>query len=225
MAFKLYQTDATHGLGNTCQVVADFSNTEIEVIIPTEDQKADKDFKAKKAHGKFPMLETPEGDVVFESNAICMFLARRSSDSLIGSSAFEQAQVEQWLDISATQFFGPLVDIIYSTFGQRSSSSYRNSLKDAKKIISSMEAKLEGKKFLVGSSLTVADIVVFLRVSLLFSLALDASYRKSVPNVTAWAEGLRTHAAFVKRFGHIKFCEQAILPEGVSGQSGSYKLY
>nr|GFA84460.1 elongation factor 1-gamma-like [Tanacetum cinerariifolium] len=48
--------------------------------------------------GNVPVLETPEGSV-FESNAIACHVARGSS--LLGSSAVECAQIEQWIAFSS----------------------------------------------------------------------------------------------------------------------------
>jgi len=85
-----------------------------------------------KGHGKFPMLVTEEGETLFETNAIATFLARQAG-ILLGSSAFEEAQIEQWNDIGATAVMSPLVDVAYSTFGHKPSTTYANSIKDLKK--------------------------------------------------------------------------------------------
>jgi glutathione S-transferase len=53
---------------------------------------ASDDFKKKKAHGAFPIMETPEGKMVFESLAIASYFARNADCSeLCGKSAFEQS--------------------------------------------------------------------------------------------------------------------------------------
>lgn len=36
------------------------------------------DFKAKRQHGKFPMLELQNGTIIYESNAIAQYIASRS---------------------------------------------------------------------------------------------------------------------------------------------------
>jgi len=52
----------------TCQVplvVADLAHVNVEVIIVSEDMKKDKEFMKKKINS-FPILETDEGEIIFE---------------------------------------------------------------------------------------------------------------------------------------------------------------
>ena len=89
---KLYANKPTHDFMYIPKIVADYTRTPVEVVIANEEMQADAAFKAKKAHGNFPMLETPEGVIVFESNAIASYFANLAGcTDLVGATAFEEA--------------------------------------------------------------------------------------------------------------------------------------
>ena len=64
-----------------------------------------------------------------------------------------------------------------------------------------LNSALDGKKFLVGDSLSIADISVAVKLMALFQTVLDAGFRKAMGNVTKWAESIYSHASVVKVFG------------------------
>ena len=85
---KIYAQRLDHFFLYACRITADYANYPLEVVIPDAEMVESKEFKNKKAHGKFPMLETDSGDVVFESNAIMSYIAREAGASaLMGGSA------------------------------------------------------------------------------------------------------------------------------------------
>jgi hypothetical protein len=64
-----------------------------------------------------PVLDTPQGSI-FESNAIARYIARLRADSeLNGSSFFESAQIDQWIDFSANELEPPAAMWIYPIRG------------------------------------------------------------------------------------------------------------
>ena len=56
--------------------------------------KADKAFIAKKGHGKYPVMETDDGKILFESVAIAGYLLKLGKkQAMLGNNAFEEAQI------------------------------------------------------------------------------------------------------------------------------------
>lgn len=204
--YKLYQTDATHALGNACQVMADLAGVTLEVICPSEEVKASKEFMAKRGHGKFPMLETPEGDVVFESAAICMFLASHNGGEYLAKSPMEAARVDEWMCVGTSSLVQQLVHVIYSTFGHVDASKYDSALVECKKIFQTLEDTLAKNEWLAGKTMTVADVFIWMLVQMCFAMSFDAEYRKTVPHLTAWATKISSNPNVVRRFGHVKMC-------------------
>jgi len=78
--FKVYVNGPAHFFFYTVKMTADYSNFPIQVVIVDEAMAADKDFIAKKAHGKFPFMETPDGTIIRESTAIAGFIARTAGN-------------------------------------------------------------------------------------------------------------------------------------------------
>jgi len=78
-----------------CAIVREITqaNDIVTEVVPEAVQNTDA-FKAKRGgHGKFPMLELDDGSMIYESNAIAQYIARRSAHAgaLCGYNAFEEA--------------------------------------------------------------------------------------------------------------------------------------
>ena len=63
---------------------------------------------------------------------------------------------------------------------------------------------LEGKAFLVGNSLTVADVVVAGFLSAHYQLTFDAKTHNKFENLCQWLERILNLPSFVRRFGYMK---------------------
>lgn len=73
-----------------------------------------------------------------------------------------------------------------------------------------MNDALKGKTYLVGSNITIADIVMFFVCKPVFSMCIDASERKKHANVLKWFEGIHKLPAIAKYSGKVpKYCETA----------------
>jgi len=194
-------------------IVADLSQVQVQEIILNEEEAKGKEFKSKSLTGKFPFLETEEGPL-FESAAIARYFARRGGNSSVaGESAWEQAQIDQWIDFSTSSVLPHLMSIYRGTFHNiGDADSYNESVKSIKDSLKVLNTHLQGKDFLVGNKITVADVVVASHLLIPFQTALDAGFRKAMPNVGAWIERLIKNPSFVKRHGNIKLCQKVIKP-------------
>jgi glutathione S-transferase len=76
-------------------IVAEMTQGNVETVIVSQEQQDTAEFKAKRCHGKFPMLEIEDGRMLYESAAIAEYIARNSAHSgaLVGRTAMEQAQI------------------------------------------------------------------------------------------------------------------------------------
>ena len=183
----------------------------------SEEVAKSKEFKAKSLTGKFPLLETEHGSIV-ESAAIAKFIARHSAHGLLGANNFELAQIDQFTDFAGTSIIPHLRTIAMAVFGHGSieTEAFNNAVKEMKEHVRVLNTHLQGKTYLVGDKLSVADISVACSLILAFQVALDGGFRKSVaPNVTAWLERFLALPEVVNRLGHVKFCakpQQAVAP-------------
>ena len=70
-------------------VCADLADVTVEKVYMDDAKKNEKEFKAKHATGLFPLLETPDGSMIFESAAICKYFAAHAPTSgLLGQTPF-----------------------------------------------------------------------------------------------------------------------------------------
>ena len=67
---KLYVNKLDHFLSYLPRVAADYAHFPMQVVVLSQEEQDSADFKAKKGHGKFPILETASGAFIYESNAI-----------------------------------------------------------------------------------------------------------------------------------------------------------
>lgn len=111
---KLYTNAPSHILYFIPAIVAQITQGNVETVVVSQEQQDTPEFKAKRGtHGKFPMLELADGSMIYESFAIGEYLARASNHStaLLGRSAFEEAEISQWVMVAATghmQHLGPI---------------------------------------------------------------------------------------------------------------------
>jgi elongation factor 1-gamma len=104
--------------------------------------------------------------------------------------------------------------ILRATFGWApvETEAYNNAVKEIKDQIKVLNTHLQGKDFLVGGRITVADIVAGITLFPVFQVALDGGFRKAMPNASAWLERIAKVPEVVARLGHVKFAAKALKP-------------
>lgn len=90
--------------------------------------------------------------------------------------------------------------------------TYNEALKNLKASITILNNALNGKDFLVAGRITVADIVLSVMLTHVFSTSLDAGYRKAMGNVTRWMEKMISLPEVVSTIGKVKFCAKTFPP-------------
>jgi glutathione S-transferase len=76
-------------LVNSCRVVGRLAGKDLTLVIDSDETRASPEYKALNPTNKFPLLETPEGNLQ-ESHAIAKFLAS-SHATLMGANPVERA--------------------------------------------------------------------------------------------------------------------------------------
>jgi elongation factor 1-gamma len=102
--------------------------------------------------------------------------------------------------------------VLKATFGWGvvDSDVYNSAVKDLKDSIKVLNTHLQGKDYLVGNHLTVADLVVACSLILPFQTALDGGFRKAMQNVTNLVDKIVKLPEVVKRLGNVKFAHKVI---------------
>jgi elongation factor 1-gamma len=94
---------SSHGNSRATKILiaAEIANVPLEFKYIGYENLKTKEFLAVNPFGRIPTLETPEGPI-FESFAILRYIARKSN-SLYGKDAWEQAQIDTWLNMSLSE--------------------------------------------------------------------------------------------------------------------------
>jgi len=89
LQMKIHTQFVGNMLVQTCQVVAKMAGKNVELVVDSDERRAEKSYKEFNPTNKFPLLVTPEGKLS-ESVAVCKYLAHGHA-SLLGSSPVERA--------------------------------------------------------------------------------------------------------------------------------------
>jgi elongation factor 1-gamma len=163
--------------------------------------------------GKVPVLETKDG-CIFESNAIVRYIARlgnANQHGVYGRSAYEQGQVDQWLDFATKEiepnvlgFVLPLT-VQQDKYNPAEAKEVEASLKNALK---AMDAVLETRTFFVSERISAADVVLFATLLPLFRNVADAAFRKPYTNVMRWFLTCAAQPQVTGTIGNVPLCEK-----------------
>jgi glutathione S-transferase len=121
-------------------------------------------FLAKNPNGKVPLLELEDGRLLAESNAMLLYLGEGTR--FVPADAYQRAIVYQWLFFEQYSH-EPYVAVrraltIYpERAAQATPEKMAATLAGGTKALAVMEAQLSKSAFLVGETLTVADIALF----------------------------------------------------------------
>lgn len=159
--------------------------------------------------GKVPVLETPDGPI-FESNAIARYVARLKADNpLLGSSLIDSAHIEQWIDFSSLEidinilrWFIPRIG--FAVYLPQAEEATIASLKRA---LAALNTHLASNTYLVGHSVTLADIIMTCNLTLGFSRLLTKSFTSEFPHVERYFWTMVNIPNFRKILGEIKQAE------------------
>ena len=162
-----------------------------------------------------PFLETNEGNIS-ESLSIETFLAKKFKPDLLGSSIFERAKVNQWIEFSSCEIQKCLQDIIYPIFNWK---EYNKELSDEsnkklKQYMIILEKELSnGNKYILGSKITLADIILFRYLRFFMMLHFTENIRNSLfPKLTKWFENIMNSPEAIEAYGRTILCKKQIKP-------------
>lgn len=152
-------------------------------------------FVAKNPNAKIPLLELDDGRCLSESNAILNYLA--AGTALLPGDRFDLAKVQQW------QFFEqyshePYIAVArfiakYLGLPEERRAEYESKQAGGNRALAVMEQQLKRAHFLVGPSLTTADISLFGYTHVAHEGGFDLA---RYPAIEAWIDRIRQHPGF-----------------------------
>jgi len=202
-------TDSNNPVSWKALVAAKYTGVQLDVA------NANEQTAKNSPYGKIPYLETNDG-VLFEPNAIARYVARQGKNNLFGQNSFESAQVEQWIDFSASEIDLPASVWVFPILGYipNNSQATQKAKGDVRKVLDFLNKHLLTRTFLVGQRISLADIVVAASLYRLYQRVLDAGFRKPFVNVNRWFLTVVNQAEFKSVAGETKLCEKMeVAPE------------
>ena len=155
------------------------------------------DYLKVNPNGKVPALVDGEFKL-FESMAINLYLAARfNKDGFLPASLEDQALCHQWSFWGMTEIEKPLLTVLIDMFMTAPDKRKPDAVAEAQKALPKpfgvLDAALEGRDYLLGSSFTVAD----LNLASICSWAKPTKYDFGpFPNVGAWLDRCLSRPAF-----------------------------
>ncbi|MGI9502941.1 MAG: glutathione S-transferase family protein [Geminicoccaceae bacterium] len=116
-------------------------------------------FLALNPAGQVPVIEDGD-DVISDSNAILVYLARKYAPSYIPADPKGEAEVQKFLTLAAGELaFGPAAARLITVFKAPLDADFCKAT--AAKVLGKLEAHMAGRDFLVGDKPTIADIAIY----------------------------------------------------------------
>ena len=157
-----------------------------------------RDFLAMNPHGRIPVIRDDDA-IVWESHAILRYLAaRHGAGKFWSDDPLARARVDGWMDWSQTALQPDfLIGVFWGFFctpeDKRNWPAIRAALARCARDFEKLDRLLEGRSFLLGDALTLADITAGTSLYRYFELQIE---RPQLPQVERWYRRLQERPAF-----------------------------
>jgi len=168
--------------------------------------------------GKAPVLTTPNGGTIFESNAIARYIAKLRRDTgLTGDgSIVEEAAVDSWIDFSANNIELPACVWWYPAAGFMpfQEAAYEKAKKDLAAALTVLNNHLLHKTYIINDQITLADITIASALIYPMKFVCDKAYLKPFTNVVRWFQTCVNQPEFKAVIGEVVMCKKELTAEG-----------
>ncbi|TPX73927.1 hypothetical protein CcCBS67573_g04796, partial [Chytriomyces confervae] len=194
-------------------IAAKYNGIEVEVV-PVEMGKSNKtpEFLKKFPLGKVPAFEANDGFTLYESNAIAFYVAAyKQGTSLLGASPKESAKIQQFIGLADNEIAPAAATWLFPILGwmPNNEQNTNKAKEDIKKVLAALNEHLLVNTYLVGETITLADITVVTALLNFYRMVFDASFRASFKNVTRWFVTCVNQTQFKDVLGEVKLAEKA----------------
>jgi glutathione S-transferase len=152
--------------------------------------------------GKIPALDD-DGFHLFESNAMCRYLAEKASSPIYPKDLKKRAIVEQWLDFIAIHINVHCSTVAFNRiFGPRmnrpvSEQAVTDALGFLDTYLPLLEKQLNEHKYVASDDISLADFSLF---AALEPADLSGISLAAYPKISAWRQNLKTQAFYTKNY-------------------------
>jgi len=200
--------------GNKILVAAQYAGAQIEPVHLDHKILKETDLLKKNPTGKIPILETETG-TLWESNAILRYVAGLNPAlNLAGSDNWKQGQVAQWLEWETNELEPPLHQLSVTAYGWLEASNNPHLTRAAGEAIHSLQIldkHLKLNTFLVGNTITIADIAVASLLVNPMKFFFEETHRKQFSSITRWFNTISSQEPFKRVWGKVHLCVKPLL--------------
>ncbi len=153
-------------------------------------------FLALNPMGRVPVIDD-DGYVLWESHAIIRYLARRHDSVLYPGDAKARGDVDKWLDwhigFQQPAIFGAFWGLIRTAEADRDMAAIQASAAESAKLYGIVDGHLQGRNFMAGDQLSLADIPIGAMTYRWYGLEVE---HPDYPALRAWYDRLTQRRAF-----------------------------
>jgi glutathione S-transferase len=155
-------------------------------------------------NGLVPTVDD-DGLILWESNTIIRYLcSKHSNGKMYPTDIGERALTEKWMDwhsTVATPKTGPIFrGIVHTPEDKRDHAAMKVAGDELTRVYQMLERQLEGKTYVMGDNLGMADFALGMHVHRYYVLVED---KPPLKNMDAWYDRLKGRPAFVE---HVMVC-------------------
>jgi glutathione S-transferase len=151
------------------------------------------DYLQRNPFGQVPVLDD-DGLIIRDSQAILVYLAKRyGGEQWWLDDAYQLAQITAWLSTATNEIFhGPAKLRVHHKFGSPIDTATARQTAD--KVLGIIDRHLQSQDWLVGNSVSIADIAVYPYLALAPEGGLDIG---SYPAIITWFQRIRALPGYV----------------------------
>lgn len=161
--------------------------------------------------GKVPAFRGEDGMKLSECIAIAIYITSQDEKTtLLGNNKQDYAHILKWMSFFNSEIISPLVEQFLPLVGIRpySKESVDGFAHMAEMAVSVVEEHLDGRSFLVGEGLTLADVFCAGIISLGFHFFYGRAWRDANPNLTRWYQNITSQPIYSAVTEKVDFLEE-----------------
>lgn len=197
--YKLYTRPGSGGF--VVEAALALANAPFEQIDVPKSDRPDPAFLDISPLNQVPVLTLPDGRSMTESAAICILLAERHPEASLAPAIDAPARVEflRWMAFMSSALYPAVLRFYYphrySSDEGAKAGVRKAAVAELDRDFAVVDKALAGRKWLVGDSMTIADVYLLM----LFSWHPETErVRQAFANVERVCAGLRSHAVLAK---------------------------
>ena len=198
---KIYGSDLSSP-ANKVRFVANYLDLKYDYILVKlrEGEHQKPEFLKINPVGKIPAIDD-DGFTLFESNAICRYLAEKNSSSIYPQGLKERATVEEWLDFGSMHVNLAVSKIVYNRIfaPMRKLEVDERSIKEGLEFLSRflpvVDSQLSKNKYLTGGQITLADFNILSGLDPVEAADIDIT---SYSHIVKWRKELKGQDFYTK---------------------------